>query len=364
MKQDPLINAVDVAAYCVPTDAPEADGTLKWKATEMVLVHVHAGGEIGLGYSYTAGVPAARLIKDKLEPCLIGASAFDLPRLWSRMQRTLRNIGRPGLGMMTIAALDQALWDLKAKLLGISLSALWGQARFSVPLYGSGGFTSYTDGHLQSQLEDWLGQGFGAVKIKLGLGVDDDARRVDAAQAVIGHTVELMVDANGAYDRRTALALIEELHPRGIAWLEEPVSSDDLEGLRWLRDRSPGGLAIAAGEYGWDAIYFRQMLAAGAVDVLQADATRCGFTGFLQAAHLCEAYQVPLSAHCAPAIHASICAAVPRLRHLEYFHDHVRIESLLFSDGPTLSDGELWPNRDKPGHGLKLRTKVAEPYQM
>lgn len=364
MADDPCIEELTVEAYRIPTDLPEADGTLTWDASEMVIVWVHAGGKVGIGYSYTAALAAGLLIKSQLEPCLMGMNAFDLPHLWQRMNNCLRNTGRPGLGMMAIAAVDQALWDLKAKLLGVSLLTLWGQVRRSIPVYASGGFTSYTSRQLQEQLEGWLEQGFTAVKIKLGCGLEEDLDRARMARSTLGKDVALMVDTNGAYHPRAALELIDRLGEYGVCWLEEPVSSDDLEGLCWLRDRTPAGMAIAAGEYGWDVRYFNSMLAANAVDTLQADATRCGYTGFIQAAHLCEAHQTPLSAHCAPRVHAPLCAALPGLRHLEYFHDHVRIESLLFEDNPPLRGGELWPERDRPGHGLCFRRETASTYRI
>src|SRR5204863_2488614 len=134
--------------------------------------------------------------------------------------------------------------------------------------------------------------------------------------------VELMVDANGAYSPKRALDWAERYAAQGASWFEEPVSSDDLAGLRLLRERAPAGMAIAAGEYGWDEPYFERMLAAGAVDVLQADVTRCGgITGLLAVDGLCAARSMPLSAHCAPAISAHACCGLLSLEHLEYFHD-------------------------------------------
>lgn len=361
---DTHIHGVDVASYRFPTDQLEADGTFAWDATEMVVVRLSAGDATGLGYSYTAARPAALLITDKLAPVLRNADPMNIPDLWLRLNQTLRNIGRPGLGLMALAAVDTALWDLKAKLLKVSLTDLWGSARQGVPVYGSGGFTTYSDERLQQQLEGWLEQGLSAVKIKLGTDLREDARRVKLARRVIGENVELMVDTNGAYSPRQALALLPALADQQVTWLEEPVSSDDLEGMRWLRDRAPAGVAIAAGEYGWDAAYFYQMLSSGAVDVLQADATRCGYSGFTRAAHLCEMLQRPLSAHCAPALHAVLCTAVPAFKHLEYFHDHVRLEWTLFDGVPTLREGRLWPDRTRAGHGLTLKCAEAEQYRL
>ncbi|MDQ2075374.1 enolase C-terminal domain-like protein [Marinimicrobium sp. ABcell2] len=360
--QGPLIESVEVAAYRVPTDDAEGDGTFHWSSTELLVVQIRAGDHVGLGYSYTGGLAAAALVRDTLAPSVMGSRAVDLPSLWLHMNQSLRNIGRPGLGLMAASAMDIALWDLKGKLLNISLSTLWGNSRAGVPVYGSGGFTTYTDEQLRSQLADWMELGLTAVKIKLGLILEEDIRRVALAREVVGPDVELMVDANGAYNPRTALDLIERLHHWGICWLEEPVSSDNLEGLSWLRDRTPSGIAIAAGEYGWGGIYFRRMLETHAVDILQADATRCGYSGFIQAAQLCEAFQIPLSAHCAPAVHTALCATLPNFKHIEYFHDHVRLEKLLFEHVPELRNGKLWPNRERAGHGLAFRSEHAAPF--
>jgi L-alanine-DL-glutamate epimerase-like enolase superfamily enzyme len=186
------------------------------------------------------------------------------------------------------------------------------------------------------------------------------------ARDAIGTEAELFVDANGAHSRKDALLAAERLRAAGdVSWFEEPVSSNDLEGLRLLRDRAPAGMAIAAGEYGYDAGYFAGMLAAGAVDVLQADVTRCaGITELLRIDGLCRANEVPLSLHCGPAIHAHPAVALDSLVHLEYFHDHVRIEELLFDGIPELRDGALWPDRTRPGHGLELKHADAERYAL
>ena len=360
----PPIDKVVASAYRIPTDRPEGDGTIQWNATGMIIVKVVAGGTCGLGYSYTQALPAAVLVRDVLAPCILERSAFELPALWQAMNVALRNIGRPGLGLMAISAIDQALWDLKARLLGVSLVTLWGRNRNSVPVYGSGGFTTYDDDTLQRQLGGWAEQGITAVKMKVGAHPEDDMRRVHLARSAIGTEVALMVDANGAYSQAQALLMATRFADSRVCWFEEPVSSDDLDGLRALREREPPGMEIAAGEYGWDARYFRRMLAAGAVDVLQADATRCGYTGFLQAAALCAAFGVALSAHCAPAAHACIASAVPRLKHLEYFHDHVRIENLFFEGVAALREGALHPDRRRPGHGLELREDAAAPYRL
>ena len=279
------------------------------------------------------------------------------------MVRAVRNIGRPGVAASAISAVDIALWDLKARRLNLSLVSLLGAARDGIRVYGSGGFTSYTIERLRAQLGGWVAGGIRDVKMKIGRDARADRERVAQARAAIGASAGLFVDANGAYERKQALAQAEAFTDLGVVWFEEPVSSDDLEGLRLLRDRGPAGMAIAAGEYGYQPVYFRRLLEGGAVDVLQADATRCGgVTGFLAADALCDAWNVPLSAHTAPTIHAHVCCAAPRACNLEYFHDHIRIEDLLFDGVLRPVDGLLRPDRSRPGLGIELKSRDADRY--
>jgi len=173
------------------------------------------------------------------------------------------------------------------------------------------------------------------------------------------------VDANGAYTRKQALAQAHAFAALGVCWFEEPVSSDDLDGLRLLRDRAPAGMDIAAGEYGYDLHYFRRMLEADAVDVLQADCSRCaGISEFLRAGALCSARSMPLSAHTAPSLHAHPCCAIACTRHLEYFHDHVRIEHLLFDGALSPVHGALRPDRSRPGLGLEFKHQDAARWRI
>jgi L-alanine-DL-glutamate epimerase-like enolase superfamily enzyme len=351
-----------VFVFTIPTDFPESDGTYEWNATTLVLVEAHAGGKCGVGYSY-ADSSTAELIRSKLTNVVLGLDALDVGAAWGAMVHSVRNLGRPGIASMAISAVDTALWDLKAKLLNVALIKLFGQVHERVAVYGSGGFTSYTNQQLAQQLSDWVAQGIPRVKMKIGRDPAADVERVSIARDAIGNDPELFVDANGAYSRKQALKQAEMFAKSNVSWFEEPVTSDDLDGLRLIRDRAPAGMDIAAGEYGYDSWYFRRMLQAGAVDVLQADATRCGgFTGFLQAAALCEAHHLPLSAHCAPALHVHAgCAATP-LRNLEYFHDHVRIENMLFDGVPQPKNGMLSPDLSRPGIGLELKSADAQRF--
>jgi L-alanine-DL-glutamate epimerase-like enolase superfamily enzyme len=358
------IEKVGVCAYEVPTEQPESDGTLVWESVTLVLVQIDAGGETGLGYTY-ADQSAATLVSSKLAEVVKGRDALAVPGAWWAMVHAIRNLGWPGISATAISAVDIALWDLKAKLLGLGLADLLGRAHDSVPIYGSGGLTSYSDRELRRQFEEWVTQGIPRVKMKIGRDPDADPARVRAAREAIGPRAELYVDANGAYDRKQALAQASWLREEGVCWLEEPVSSNDLEGLRLLRDQGPPGMAIAAGEYGYEPGYFRRMLEAGAVDVLQADATRCcGITGMQAVGALCTAHEVPFSAHCAPAVNAPVACALGRTRHCEYFHTHARVERLLFDGVLEPSGGRLRPDPDRLGLGLELKRGEADRFAL
>jgi L-alanine-DL-glutamate epimerase-like enolase superfamily enzyme len=359
------IDGVEVALYCVPTDEPESDGTLSWDHTDIVVLHARSGEVTGLGWSY-ASRAAADFVSDILKNAIVGRSAMSIEQTWREMNHRLRNAGRVGAGSMAIAAVDVALWDLKAKILNVSLLDLFGAAKDSVPIYGSGGFTSYSERQLADQLSGWAKAGISKVKMKVGRDADADGHRVHAVRKAIGDGVELFVDANGGYSRKQALEMARTFWDSdGVCWFEEPRPSDDLEGLRLLRDRSPGAMDIAAGEYGDTVEYFQRMLAAGAVDCLQADVTRCGgYSGFLKVAAVCQAHQIPMSAHCAPQLHAHVGCAVDGLRHVEYFHDHDRIERMLFDGRLEPKQGILHPDCSRAGHGMTLKASDAQQYRV
>lgn len=357
------IEHLRVDAVTIPTDQPESDGTLAWDSTGVVTVEIEAGGQTGLGWTYNDPV-TARLIEQKLAPVVCGRDPLDVPEIWMAMRAELRNIGATGLGASAISAVDVALWDLAARLRGVSLAQALGSFRDSVAVYGSGGFCSYDDETLAGQLRGWVEQGIGMVKIKVGREPEADPHRVSVAREAIGDEVELFVDANGAYDRRQAISWTTRFASlAGITWMEEPVSSDDRTGLRQVREAAPPAVAVTAGEYAWAPIDALDLLEATAVDVLQLDATRClGLTGFRAAAALAAARGVPISAHCSPALHLHACCACERVEHIEYFHDHVRIEAQLFGGVPSVEKGHLAIDKQLIGHGLTLNRAAIGRY--
>jgi L-alanine-DL-glutamate epimerase-like enolase superfamily enzyme len=359
----PRVDRLDVSAFTVPTESPEADGTIEWNETTLVLVSIRGGGLTGIGYSF-ADTATATVIDAHLKRHVIGGNCFDIAELWSAMVRAIRNLGRAGICSMAISAVDNALWDLKAKLLEVSVADLLGRAHPSIAAYGSGGFTSYSEDQLRRQLSGWVEDGITRVKMKIGADPAADVNRVRRAREAIGVDAELFVDANGAYDRREALSKAALFENSGVTWFEEPVSSDDLDGLRLIREHAPPAMRITAGEYGYDSFYFRRMLEAGAVDVLQADATRCaGITGFLAAGNLSAAFAAPFSAHTAPSLHAHGACAIPCAITVEYFFDHYRIEQMFFDGALRPVRGMLCPDASRPGFGLECKLPDMEKYR-
>jgi L-alanine-DL-glutamate epimerase-like enolase superfamily enzyme len=359
------VEKVEASAYQVPTATDrEADGTLVWDSTSVVVVQLSCGEHAGLGYTYCH--PAAgQVIESKLAELLEGADPLMSQEAWARMQVQARQLGHAGIAEMAISAVDVALWDLKAKLLGVSLADLLPRYRESVPIYASGGFCNYTDEQLREQAQAWSAAGFRNVKIKVGREKRRDPQRVGIVREIAGPEVELMVDGNGAYGVEDAVLWAERFRDEGVTYFEEPVSSQDLDGLAEVRRRAPGGMAIAAGEYGWNLPYFQRMLGAGAVHILQADVTRCGgISNLLRVDGLCKARNVPFSAHCAPAISAHACCAMESAMHIEYFFDHCRIESLLFDGTLEPNGGLLTPDRSRPGLGIELKEADAHRYEI
>ena len=347
-----LIQALKVSVYNVPTDYAEADGTIEWRSTTMILVELEAGGKTGLGYTY-AHAATAMVIEKTLKALVTGRDVMQLAMITQSMIRAIRNNGNCGISMMAVSAVDNALWDLKAKILGLPLVSLLGKVKDEMLLYGSGGFS------------DWAAQGIRNFKMKIGADIDADVERVKIARQAIGKNAGLFVDANGAYTARQAVEKAHVFEKHHVSWFEEPVPSDDLAGLSFIRDHAPAGMSIAAGEYGYNLPYFKAMLSAGAVDVLQGDATRCGgISGFLKTGYLCEAFQLPYSSHCAPAQHLHAALALPAFHIAEYFHDHARIEEIFFDGNPKPVDGALKPDLTKPGIGLTLKDSDIERYKV
>ena len=354
------IDCLDVDAYTVPTPYPEADGTLQWDSTTAVVVHAHAGDATGLGWTFSSPAAAAVVAHD-LRKVVLGRHPADIAGAFEAMHRACRNFGTRGLVTQAISAVDVALWDLHAHLRGVPLTTLLGRCRTAVPIYGSGGFTNLDDHQLAEQVDEWRAAGCSAMKIKIGQDwgndINRDLLRVNNLRELAGDDVELMVDANGAYGSAEARRVGAALDHLGVIWFEEPVSSDDTDGLATLRHTVR--CDVAAGEYIANRYDARRL--APVVDCLQLDATRCGgYSGWLAAASIAAAHNLDVSAHCAPALHTPVAAAIPHLRHIEYFIDHTRLEAQLFDGIPPPAHGHLHPELSQPGHGISLSPRAEQ----
>ncbi|WP_433677874.1 enolase C-terminal domain-like protein [Nocardia sp. CA-119907] len=357
---------ITVATYRFPTPYPEADGTLSWDSTTAVLVSIPAGEQRGIGWTYSSPA-AAVVIEQHLAPLLRGRPAADVTACWIEMCRACRNFGFTGVVAHAVSAVDIAMWDLKARLLGVPLTTLFGAVRPATPVYGSGGFTTLTDDQLAAQIIDWRSAGCTAMKIKIGARfgaeITRDLERITRTRQLAGAHTRIMVDANGAYTVGQARRVGADLDRLGVEWFEEPVSSDDLKGLQAVRNSVR--CDIAAGEYVYTSYDAAALI--DVVDCLQLDVTRCGgYTGFLRCAALAAAHGTEVSAHCAPSLHAPIAAAVPNLRHVEWFADHARLEPQLVDGTPPVTHGLLTAAArdgqdpgDTHGHGMRLAQTAA-----
>jgi L-alanine-DL-glutamate epimerase-like enolase superfamily enzyme len=357
------IESVEASVYRIPTESPEGDGTFAWDSTTMIIVQVRADGRTGIGWTYGAPECGA-IVRSTLAPLVTGADVMNVAGSWETMVRGVRNSGRQGAIGYAISAVDAALWDLKARILGIPLHALLGAQRDDVPVYGSGGFTTYSREELESQVGAWLDAGSTRVKIKIGESwgtrLSRDLERMTQVRSLVGPDVELFVDANGGYTAKQAIRVMRQAADLDIRWFEEPVSSDDLAGLAEVR--AAVSADVAAGEYGYDLFTLRRLCESGAVDALQADVTRCGgITEWLRVAAVAASFGMQVSGHCAPNLHVAVAAAIPNLRHLEWFWDHDRIERMFF-DGALVPAGGAVALSDAVGNGFVLRAADAGKY--
>ena len=361
------VERLETSVYCIPTSQPEADGTINWDSTTVLIVEaVASSGQRGLGLSYASQATAV-LVEEKLAHVVERRPVGDVRASWQAMVNAVRNVGRSGVAANAISAVDIALWDLKARVANQPLFQLLGPVRDRVPIYGSGGFTTYSENELIKQLGGWVGQGISRVKMKIakdwGTKAGEDVARIRAVRKAIGPEPELFIDANGGYTAKQALHVAQLVASEGVTYFEEPVSSDHLDQLALVRRSAP--MDIAAGEYAYDPWYIRDMLAAEAVDVIQADVTRClGITGWLQAADIAYGFSIPFSAHCAPTIHAHVGCVAPQIAHVEYFWDHSRIDSLIFDGAPRPVGGCLTPDPSRPGLGIELKRADAEQWRI
>ncbi|MBL8670805.1 MAG: mandelate racemase/muconate lactonizing enzyme family protein [Alphaproteobacteria bacterium] len=316
------IAAVETGHYRVPLPVALSDsthGTITHFEVVTVRVRDQAGAE-GVGWTYTVGAgggAVADLIGRHCAPLLLGQDADRIEALWQRLWWGLHYGGRGGQTSMAVSAIDIALWDLKARRLGVPLWRLLGGHDPQVPAYAGGIDLDFPLDRLLEQTEANLAKGFRAIKMKVGRPrLADDLARVKALRARLGPDMPLMVDANMRWTADQAIRAARAFRDHDVFWLEEPVIPDDVAGhARVLRD---GGLPVAAGENLHTLWEFQQLIAAGGVSFPEPDATNCGgVTVWMKVAHLAEAANLPVTSHGAHELHVHLLAAVPNRSYLE-----------------------------------------------
>lgn len=350
------IEKIEVKYFKIPTKTPESDGTLEWLSTGLVTVELHAQGSTGLGYTY-ADKSTAEFIVEHGIPHLLKKNVIDHCMLFDELKKNSRNLGNAGISSMALSAMDIALWDLKAKVLNLSIQDLLGHKRKSAPFYGSGLFLNNDMSSIQNQIQHFQKKGIKKFKMKIGDGLATDFERIRLIKDLLEEDAELFVDANGFYGHKEAMTLAMSLAEWNVTWLEEPVSSDDISNMQLLREGFPSTVNLVAGEYCYQISDVLRLLKEKAIDIIQFDATRCeGVTGLLRASHLAYAYNIPVSTHCAPLLHGNLGLCIENLYNCEYFYDHVLIEESYFSSQGEYKSGEFLPAPEQKGFGWFLNS--------
>lgn len=364
------ITDVTTTLLSVPGFRPIQDATMPPpRATTAnrgaLFVHVHTdAGVEGLGFG--SAVPAIRsVIEANLKDLLIGEDPFEIEKHWEAMFWRVRGYGRKGIAFCAISSLDIALWDLKAKALGLPLYRLLGPYRESVPVYGSGGWTNFSEKELIEEQTSYVERGMRSIKMKVGKDFGkserEDLRRLAAVRKAVGDDVEILIDANNGYYAKQAIAMAREFEQYRVGWFEEPVLADDIDGLAAVARATP--IPIATGEHEYTKFGFKDLISRGGADVVQPDLGRVGgITEWLKVAHLAHAFNLPVAPHAYALVALQVACATPNLRIVEYLGTEEQGYRAFFTDFPEPKDGMWAPYPDRPGLGVELNPETVRKY--
>jgi L-alanine-DL-glutamate epimerase-like enolase superfamily enzyme len=345
----------------VPISPAIADATHVLRFMDLILVEVRAGEFCGSSYmlSFDYGPAVLRgLVDQELKRRVLGMEADDIRAVYETNLRATEYIGREGVAMWGTAAIDVALWDLLARRLGVPVSLLFGAITKAVPVYGSGGWISYTDEQLADEVSRYVSRGFAGVKIKIGGDEDRDVERVRAARRAIGTDRKLMVDANQGLTLERALRLARRLEEFRLEWFEEPFPKDDLESYARLSNATE--IPLAAGEREFGVPPFRRLVAARCLSVVQPDLLRVGgVTGWRQVAGLADSYLLRIAPHFYREYDVHLAAAQPNLIAIESFD---WLDPLL--EAPFEVRDGLAAVPDRPGFGVTFRQEAIREYRV
>lgn len=352
------IEKVDVflIPYIVKTKCEDATRKVDKLGFTIVKVTTDDGYEgVGLTYNEIGGEATKTLIEKSIAPKIIGKDVFCTEDIWNDLFQYLRGVGRKGLTFCAISAVDIALWDLKGKILNMPLNRLWGSTcKTEVPVYASGGWTSYSDDELLEEIQQFVNDGYTKVKFKVGSkgGIHDDLRRLRKVRDTFGAGLEIMLDANNCWDAATAIRFADRAKECDIAFLEEPVFADDIGGLRRFREASV--VPLATGEHEYTKFGARELLERGATDIVQIDSCRTGgFTEMLKIAAMTQAWNVKFAPHAMEFINLHLLSTYPNALYAERLYLFNELWDNVFVDLPKIKDGYVEVPQG-PGHGLKL----------
>jgi D-galactarolactone cycloisomerase len=371
------IESVRAIPLLVTLDEPQRTGVATYTKLGIALVEVRTdSGLVGYGECLARYSPRiwAGIVEDLLAPLVVGADPFDTERLWERMFRDLRSFSGHSRGMLVeaIAGVDIALWDIKGKATGLPLYALLGGAsRSRLRAYASS-IMQQDLGAMETEAARLVEAGFRAIKIKVGVGAEHDAATVRAVRRVVGDSIDLMLDANGAYRASEAIDLATRVADQRITWLEEPVAPDDLEG--YARIRAVTAIPIAAGEAEYTRFGAKELFSRGLVDVVQPDVARSGgFSETRKIIDLASAHHVAYAPHVgfsgAVCVAATLHLAASAVNFMTYECIHTanplreQLATRAIGGPGQLVDGEI-PLPDGPGLGLELDPDAVRRYTM
>lgn len=320
---------------------------------------VHVKTDEGLeGLGISAGHSAVQaVVEHTLKDVLIGQDPFDVEKLWNLMFWHVRGFGRKGVAFCAISALDIALWDLKAKALGLPLYKLLGPYTDSVPVYGSGGWTNFDESQLVEEQLGYVERGFRRIKMKVGKDFgtreDEDVKRLATVRKAVGDDVEIYVDANNGYYAKQAIRMSKVFEEFDVKWLEEPVLADDVEGLAAVARATT--IPVATGEHEYTKFGFKDLIARGGADIVQPDVGRVGgVTEWLKVAHLAHAFNLPVAPHSYQLIHLHVACATPNLKVVEYLGAVEQSDRVWYAEFAEPVNGMWSPDPTKLGLGLEL----------
>lgn len=310
----------------------------------------------GVTYHEVGGEATKSLIINNIAPKLIGRDPLETEVIWQEMFHYLRGIGRKGLMFCALSAVDIALWDLKGKIFEIPLYRLLGGNKTKIPVYGSGGWTSYSDEHLVEEMKGIVAQGYQIIKFKVGVNGGDtplkDVERVRKVREAVGPDIKILLDANNCWDAATAVQFANRVREYNISLLEEPVFADDIRGLAKFKRGTD--IPLATGEHEYTKFGARDLVLNEAADIIQCDGTRAGgYTEMLKIAAITQAWNLKFAPHAMENIHIHLISAVPNALYLERLLLFEELTSSVYINPPMPENGFM-EIPDLPGLGLEL----------